>query len=429
MVRSSSSETQPARPSRLLGLIGPLASEAIEQFRADWRGHALTLTGIVWGAAAVILLLSLGAGFTQFLDLGFDKTGDRWLMLDGGYTTTAFGGRRPGRAIDFQDEDLALLRAGVSSASAVAAENQYLVSLETPLRTRATVVSAASADLQRIQNHVVARGRYLDSEDERNGRRVVVLGVELASSLFGAIDPLGRTLQMVGTPFEVIGVLERKGFQFFTHMDIHDRMAFVPLVVGRRALGDARSVHHLYLNLWRIEDEPRLREEARAVLWPRHHLSDGDDEAIQISSVPQQTEPIRNIAFALTVMLGCVGTITLAMAGVGVANLMLAIVNERRRELAMRRACGARRADLLLQLVVETTVIVLLGGVLGVALGLALVFTITLLPLPADIPVPRVSTSVVLTTFAVLTATGLSAGLLPARTASRIDPAAALRVS
>jgi putative ABC transport system permease protein len=139
--------------------------------------------------------------------------------------------------------------------------------------------------------------------------------------------------------------------------------------------------------------------------------------------------PIRNVFLALQALLGFVGTVTLAMSGVSVANLMIAIVGARRRELAMRRACGARRSDLLLQLMVETLVIVGLGGAAGVALALIVAALLGVAPLPPALPAPRVSAGVLVTTFIVLTAVGLVAGVAPARIAARVDPAAALRVS
>ena len=117
------------------------------------------------------------------------------------------------------------------------------------------------------------------------------------------------------------------------------------------------------------------------------------------------------------------------MAGVGVANLMVAMVNRRRVELAMRRACGGRRGDLVLQLLVETLVVVLTGGVLGVAIGTGLVWLISLLPVPDMVPAPRLEPSVLATSFCVLVAVGLLSGITPARSAARVDPAAALRVT
>jgi putative ABC transport system permease protein len=136
--------------------------------------------------------------------------------------------------------------------------------------------------------------------------------------------------------------------------------------------------------------------------------------------------PTLLIGVGLQLLLGFIGTVTLAMAAIGVANLMIAVVNERRRELAMRRACGARRGDLLLQLLVETLVVVVCGGALGAAVGAAAVALLARMPL-GGFPQPLLQESVVATTFGVLVAVGLAAGVAPARLAARVDPSAALR--
>ena len=146
-------------------------------------------------------------------------------------------------------------------------------------------------------------------------------------------------------------------------------------------------------------------------------------------SVLEVMAPTRRIGFGLQLMLGFIGTVTLVMSAVGVANLMIALVQERRMELAMRRACGARRSDLVLQLLVETVVVVLAGGLLGIAFGLAGVGLLGLFPLSPEMPSASVSPAVVATTFFVLTAIGLAAGIVPARIASQVDPAAAMRVT
>jgi putative ABC transport system permease protein len=412
-----------------LRLLGPLAGEATAQLRDRWREHALTLLGIVWGAASVVLLLALGSGFGDFLDLRLDQTGERWLDVTGGYTTSESDGRQPGRRIRLDLDDLERVRAGAGSASAVTAEIQEFATLESAFRTRASVVSAGGPELASIQNHRVAHGRYFDAQDEAAGRRVAVLGAELAGILFPGRDPLGERVQVRGVPFEVIGVLHRKGMQLMTQNDLHDRMLWLPLESGRRVLRAGRGVGRVFADLRRIDEEQTLRAEIRAALAPRHHLSDADDEALRFESVPSLMEPTRRIFFALRVLLGAIGSMTLVMSGVGVGNLMIAIVNERRPELALRRACGARRADLAAQLLAETLAVVLSGGLAGVAVGAAGIAVLGSLPLPAMIPSPHTSLSVLATTFLVLVGVGLGAGLAPARLASRIEPSAALRLA
>jgi putative ABC transport system permease protein len=410
-------------------MLSPVAGDGVAELRAAWRTQALTLLGLVWGSAAVVLLLSFGVGFTQFLDLGVRKTGDRWTVVQSEYTSAESGGRRPGRRVQLTVDDLDRIRAGVPSALRSAGEILEAASVETPHRTRATIVSAGSPEIRGIRNHGIQRGRYYDASDERSGRRVAVIGSELEEILFADGDGLGRSLQIDGVPFQVVGVLAPKGFQLMTNMDLHDRMVFIPLGAGRRLFRERREVDHVYVEPHRIDDGDRMEGEIRAALWPLHSLQPEEREAIHFESVPGIMRPVRNVFSALQLLLGAVGTVTLAMSGVSVANLMIAIVGGRRRELAMRRACGARRSDLLLQLMVETLVIVVLGGAVGVAIALLITAIVGQVPLPPALPRPQVSANVLLTTFAVLTAVGLVAGIAPARIAARVDPSTALRVN
>jgi putative ABC transport system permease protein len=417
-------------PGRTLRLLRPLAEDGLAQLRAQWRGHALTVVGIIWGAAAVVLLLSYGAGFYHLMDLGFKKTGDRYLQAFGDYTSVEMGGARPGRRIELEREDLERARASVPSARWIAAEYQNGdVSARTPFRTRATVVSAATPELQWIKVHRVARGRFFDEADERHGRAVAVLGANLPAIFFGEAEPIGGTIQLDGHPFQVIGVLRSKGQQFVTNQALHDDMVFIPLARGQRIFDLGDAVGSILVDPHRIDETEQVRAELRATLWPHHHLAPHEDRAVRWTKVQDFVAPIVRIGFGLEILLGGIGTVILGMAGIGVANLMVALVSRRRVELAMRRACGARRSDLTLQLLVETLVVVLVGGMLGVTLGVALVGAVSLLPLPDMVPTPRLEASVLVTTFIVLVGVGLLSGVTPARTASRVDPAAALRVT
>jgi putative ABC transport system permease protein len=411
-------------------LAGPLTADALAELRAHARDHALTLVGLVWGAASVVLLLSLGEGFFTFLDLGFKKTGDRYSFVDAGYTSSESGGARPGRRIWLEREDYERIRAAVPAAAAVAAEFSHgAASVRTPRRTRTTAVSGGTPELARIQVLRVARGRFYDEADDREARRVAVLGANLVPIFFGGADPLGRSLEIEGRPFRVIGVLEKKGAQLVMNNALHDDMVFVPLSAAQRAFGAGDRTHGLAADPRRRDLIDAMHGQIRAALFPRHHIRPDDTEAVRLQSITEFTAGSMAIAAGLRVILGLVGAGTLALAGVGVANLMIALVSRRRVELAVRRACGARTSDVVLQILLETVVVVLAGGALGALAGAGIAMAIELLPRPEMVPAPRVSPSVLVTTFGVLFATGVLAGVAPARLASRVDPGVALRVT
>ncbi len=420
----------PSPSSRTLALLGPLLSSALDELRANTRAQLLTLLGIVWGSAAVVLLLAFGAGFFSMLDLGFKKTGDRYTVVAGAYTSRELGGARPGRAIRLRDEDLERARASVPSARYVAAElNESNVVGRTQRRTRSTVVSGVTPEVRFIQNHRLARGRFVDDGDQREARPVVVLGATLAREFFGDEDPLGRTLQLDGQPFQVIGVLTGKGFQFTTMNAPHDEMAYIPLRQAQRVFGQGDRIGMLELEPHRAADEARMHAEVRAALDARHRVDPDDEQAYLILSFIEVRGPLIRLARGLEALLGAVGTIVLTMAAVGLANLMVALVRRRHAELALRRACGARRSDLMLQLLAETLLVVLGGGALGAAIGAGIAGGVAALPLPDLVPRPRLSLRVIGVTSFVLVAVGLVAGIAPARAASRVDPALALRRS
>jgi putative ABC transport system permease protein len=413
--------------ARALGLAPAILGEALAQLRAGGREQWLTLLGLVWGASAVILLLSFGAGFHRLMDLGFKKTGDRYVMAFGQFTSQELGGARPGRKIVLDREDLARVRAGAPRARAGWGVAARRVPARTPLRTRTTLVAATTAEIAGIEVHRVARGRFLDADDDRLGRSVAVLGGNLAAEFFGEADPIGRSIQLDGKAFDVVGVLARKGQQFVTNEGLHDDTVFVPLSRGQKLFGMGDAIGVLIADPFRAEDGERLVAELRAILFARHRIPESDPDAISLLEIQQFVRPMLLVGSALRVLLGAIGTGILAIAGAGVANLMVASVNRRRPELATRRACGARRGDVILQIVAETLVVVLAGGALGAGLGVAALLGIAMLPLPELVPAPRLEWNVVATAFALLAGIGLIAGVTPARVASRVDPAAALR--
>lgn len=413
---------------RTLHLIGPLADDGLLHLRARWRQQALTLLGIIWGATAVILLLSIGAGFYAFIDLGFKKTGDRHVIAAGQFTSTEMGGARPGRKIALEREDLERAQASTPTALRIGAQFQRgSVTARSPQRTRTTVIAAVTPEIQWIKIHAIERGRYIDTDDDRTHRRVAVLGANLVPIFYGDGDPLGQTIQIDGQPFEVVGSLRYKGAQLVTNNGLHDDMIFIPMGAAQRLFDTGDVVGALLAEPHRIDETEQMKAEIRAAIGARHRLDPSDEQAVDFFAMREAMDPMLILGTGLEILLGAIGTVILAMAGAGLANLMIATVNQRRVEFAVRRACGARRSDLVLQLLAETMVVVLAGGALGAAIAWGILAILNSLTLPPMMPVPRIESSVVITTVLVLMGVGLVSGIAPARAASRVDPASALR--
>lgn len=411
-------------------LVRALIEEALLRVRSEWRQDLVAVAGLVWGAAGIVFLLSVGTGLFQFLDAGFAKTGDRWSVVAGRYAQGAAGSARPGRQIELDRDDLERVAVATPSAQWVAGEvlDSWAI-VRSEAHTRSNVVVGASPSIPRIKEMRAERGRLFDESDERQGRRVAVLGAALVPVFFPDADPVGSALRIEGDSYTIVGVLERVGQQLVVTYGLHDEVVWIPLSAGQKTLGRGDRLDLLYASARSAEDPDTLEDELRAAVGRSHRLQPDDHAALFVLSIAEIAAPLRLFGRLLQGLLGLIGAVTLSIAAVGVANVMVARVKERRLELAVRRACGARRSDVLLQLFIETALLVSFGAGFGGAFGVALVEGVARLPLPELVPRPVLSWSVVAASVVLLGGTAFLTGLVPARIASRVDPAAALRTT
>jgi putative ABC transport system permease protein len=405
-----------------------LLREAADRMRAEWRDDLVVVAGLAWGAAAVIFLMAVGAGLAAFLDVGFAKTGDRWTVVAGRHTAGRADSLRPGHAVVLERRDLDQLAAGTPSASWVGAEvSSRWATVRSRDRTRSNVVVGASPSIGPMKALRIGRGRFFDESDDAAERRVAVIGASLAPIFFPRADPVGATLRIEGEPFAVVGVLERVGQQLVVTSGLHDEIVWVPLRAGQRVLGRGDAVDLVYASAANVDDDVRLERELRETLGRTHRIERDDDTALFHLSIVRIAKPIRLVGRLLELLLGLIGAITLSIAAVSVANALVSRVHARRVELAVRRACGARRSDVIVQIFLETALLVTVGGGAGAALGALLVTLLASLPLPEMVPLPKLSGAVVAWSVILLVATAFLAALAPARLAGRADPAAAMR--
>jgi putative ABC transport system permease protein len=415
-----------------------LLKEVFVQAATAVRDHkfraGLTMLGIAWGIVTVVLLLAYGQGFHRALSVGFRNAfSDGVGVVRGGQTSMQAGGERAGRRIRFKEDDSAL----VSELGLVKhASPEYLEQFPVSYSNRQTTVGVrgVAPEYGIMRAETPAAGRFLTEDDVARRRRVAFIGAEVAKRLFSSIPPVGETVRIGGVSFEVIGVLANKA-QLSSYFYPDKLSVFIPHTTLRQ-LWPREYVSNLVYEALHPSMDMAAEQQVRAALAGRYRFDARDDRAVTIFGSRQIMQITNGMAGGLQVVLIFIGTLTLMIGGVGVMNIMLVSVQERTREIGVRKALGARRRHILLQFLLEGLAITLAGGLIGVVLSYGFVALVGSQPFLAElIDDPSKQTDIhlllspqlLLTATGILALTGLLSGFIPAFRASRLDPIESLR--
>ena len=394
----------------------------------------LTMTGIVWGIVAVTMLLAYGSGFRRVLMYTFDSFGHDVIICWPGTTAEQAGGERAGQKVRLEQADVDALRATATLAKHVCPETVKFVALAHEERSTSTAVRGVCEQYGEMRNELPVEGRWLDSDDVVNRRRVVFLGAQLKKKLFAGLPAVGEPVTIQGERFTVVGAMDRK-FQQSSYFTDDDRSAWIPYSTAGD-LWDTKSASVLVVEPVSGEFDKQTQAQILGVIAQRQHFSPTDKRAILMDSMAEFRPIIWGISYGLELVLLFVGMLTLGIGGVGVMNIMLVTVNERIREIGLRRALGARRRHIRMQFLTEALAITLAGGAIGVVLSLGIGALIGSLPFlgPAyedtsgrvDIQM-HVSWGILMASVIVLVIVGILSGFVPAMRAAKLDPVEALR--
>jgi len=412
-----------------------LIHESAQSLNFNRQRSFLTMASLAWGVACFVILYSYGEGFGVALQTSFQAVGQDLVLMFGGQTSMQAGGERAGHKIRLEMDDAQIIRDTVPLVGAIS--NEVLIrgaNVVRGYRQQNMTIRGVEAPYGRVRNMSVSAGRWLSGQDDQSKVRVAVLGAKAAEKLFGEIPPVGETISINGLQFEIAGLLKTKT-QISNYNTPDNECIFIPLTTAS-LLKDIKYPEDI---VW-MPANPIFRKQAikdvRATLARVHNFSPNDERALQIVVFNEFMKVIDTMSIALQVLLGLIGALTLAIGGIGLANIMLVSVTQRTREIGVLKSIGATRSAILMQFLMEAMAIVTCGGLLGVLIGWGVTSGIQTLPLlgplfkdttgTGDIHL-KISKFAVITSTVVLELIGVVAGLLPALKASRLDPIEALR--
>ena len=413
--------------------------DILKQTLATLRAHKmrsfLTMFGIIWGIASVILLVGLGLGFSKDQKKRMETLGKDLVIIWGGRTSSQVGGLAAGRPITLNIDDARLIKKEAYFVKAVSPELQRNVSEVSQFNSAARQVSGVWPAYQDFRSIILAEGRLITEDDETEARRVVILGSNAARQLFPGQPAVGANLEIARYPYTVIGVMaEKKQNSNYSGPD-NDKI-YVPYSAMARdfppppAKGEIINKGYLSDIVLEVAD-PKYHDEAvlqvRRLLGRMHHFEETDKDALFIWDTMEFAKVLARIFAVITFFFGGVAVTTLCLGGIGVMNIMLVAVTERTREIGVLKAIGATKTDILKQFFSESVALTVLSGTLGYVVGVGLCILLAVTPLPDFVPKPIISVIAIVGSLLTLSIITISAGMYPAQRAADMDPIECLR--
>jgi putative ABC transport system permease protein len=408
-----------------------LLNDFLQDLKVQRTRALLTIIAIAWGTIAVVLLLSFGQGLGTQMQNGLINAGNRILILYGGETGKQFEGMPKGRKIRLAEEDALMLKEAIPAIDMVSPqyrENVRLTLGKFSVNAECEGVNPNFEEMRRM--FPAAGGRFLNEVDLSQQRRVLVLGAKIAQDIFQGAGPIGRSIMLDNVPFTVVGLIQKK-LQTSMSNGPDDERAIIPYTTFRTMYGN-KNVNSIVVRPVDASKQAEVKSEIFRVLARKYHFDPTDERTLFIWDFIEAEKIGQKIGLGVSIFLFSVGFLTLLVAGVGVANVMYAIVKERTREIGIKMAVGAKRRYILAQFVFEALLIAFIGGSIGLLFSWGVVAAMKFVPSDGSGPMqflgkPILSPGIMLMTTGILGMIGFLAGFFPARRAASVDPVESLR--
>jgi len=391
---------------------------ALREIKRNILRSFLTVLGIVIGVAAVITMVTIGAGATVQVQQQIASMGSNLLIMSPG---KRLGPGQATGSIPFKENDADAIAGEISSVAAVAPVSSQPIMAIFGNQNWTTQVTGTDNQFFKATNRSIRSGRQFSDSELRAGAAVCIVGETVRKKLFGGQDPLGENIRLQKLSCEVIGLLEGKG-QSTMGMD-QDDIVVIPLSAYQRRISGNQDVAIILVSVRDGAPTDKAQRDIGRLMRERRHLSPSDDENFNVMDMKEITKMLTGTTQLLTALLSAVAAVSLLVGGIGIMNIMLVSVTERTREIGVRLAIGALDHDVLMQFLVEAVVLSSLGGLVGIALATAASFVVARLMQVPYIFNPGIN----LLSFLFSAAIGVIFGYFPARRAARLDPIDALR--
>lgn len=393
---------------------------ALREIRRNGLRSFLTMLGVVIGVGAVIALVSVGRGATAKVTEDIGKLGKNLLTVSSGSFSRGGGGMGLGAPPLRIDDANAIRRdiLGVEAVAAAAASSAQVIYGNSNQRTS---VTGSDNSFFEVRGYSIDKGRFFSRAETQSGAAACVIGATVRTNLFQKADPVGQTMRVGSIPCQIVGLLVSKG-QAGMGQDQDDLVVMPMRAVQRRITGND-NIQSIFVTAREGEGTGVVAERIRGLMRQRRHRTEGLDDDFTIRDMAEIAETVTGASTALTALLGAIAAVSLVVGGIGIMNIMLVSVTERTREIGIRLAIGAFGSEVMMQFLLEATVLSTLGGIIGICLGmLGSYFAANAMSLPFV-----VAPDIIALSFLFSAAVGVVFGYLPARKAATLDPIEALR--